>query len=87
VGAEEEKAMFSAGFCVAGIWEVSHNATHMGSRLKLWNGYGTNRARIADSVLLRLRSPQHLAWTVVGGTRSSLARPDKRRFGDEILKG
>lgn len=30
--------------------------------LKLWNESGTNRVRIADSTLDRLRSPQHLAW-------------------------
>jgi hypothetical protein len=34
-----------------------------GSRLKLWNESGTNRARIGDSHALRLRSPQHLAWS------------------------
>src|SRR5258708_1198838 len=32
-----------------------------GSRLKLWNESGTNRARIAHSSRDRLRSPQHLA--------------------------
>ena len=56
------------------------------SRLKLWNESGTNRARIGDSSPLRLRSPQHLALTPHCGTRSSLARIDKRRFGGEILK-
>src|SRR5882762_8455032 len=63
-----------------------HNATHMGSRLKLWNGCGTNRARIGDSYALLIRSPQHLAWFAAGGTRSSLRVPDKRRFCVEILK-
>jgi hypothetical protein len=56
------------------------------SRLKLWNESGTNHARIADSDQLRFRSPQHLALTPHRGTRSSLARLDKLRFGGEILK-
>src|SRR5664280_3250928 len=86
VDAEEEKTMFSGDFCVVGVGEVFHNATHLRSRLKLWNESGTNRARIGDSYPLRLRSPQHLALTPHCGTRSSLARIDKRRFGGEILK-
>jgi hypothetical protein len=65
---------------------VFHNATHVRSRLKLWNESGTNRARIGDSRALRLRSPQHLALAHYGGTRSSLTRLDKRRFVGEILK-
>jgi hypothetical protein len=111
-GAEEEKAMFSAGFCVAralaGIpqrWllvcgfgirarsDLFHNATpggHLASpgrpRLKLRNESGTNQARIADSCALRLRSPQHLASSCRGHTRSSSARPDKPRFGAEFPK-
>jgi hypothetical protein len=56
------------------------------SRFKLWNESGTNRARIGDSYALLIRSPQHLALTPDGGTRSSLARGDKRGFGGEILK-
>jgi hypothetical protein len=44
---------------------LSHNATQMWSRLKLWNESGTNRARIADSVELSLRSPQHLALALM----------------------
>ena len=64
-----------------------HNATHAGSRLKLWNESGTNCARIADSMPVRLRSPQHLALSaLIGGTRSSLTALDKRRFGGEFLK-
>src|ERR1700733_10086673 len=86
VGAEEEKTMFSGDFCVVGVSEVFHNATHLRSRLKLWNESGTNRARIGDSTPLRLRSPQYLALAPHTGTRSSLARLDKRRHGDEILK-
>jgi hypothetical protein len=86
VGAEEEKTMFSGDFCVVGVGEVFHNATHLRSRLKLWNESGTNRARIGDSCPLRLRSPQYLALAPHTGTRSSLARVDKRGHGGEILK-
>ena len=32
------------------VGEVFHNATHLRSRLKLWNESGTNRARIGDFV-------------------------------------
>jgi len=53
---------------------------------KFWNESGTNRARIADSSALRLRSPQHLALTPDGGTRSSLAQRDKGRIFVEFLK-
>ena len=56
------------------------------SRLKFRNEFGTNRARIADSPALLIRSPQHLAWNTHRGTRSSLAALDKRRFGGEFLK-
>src|ERR1700729_2673279 len=86
VGTEEERTMFSGDFCVVGVGELFHNATHLRSRLKLWNESGTNRARIGDSYPLRLRSPQHLALAPPIGTRSSLARVDKRGHGDEILK-
>src|SRR6204780_3908285 len=86
VGAEEEKTMFPGDFWVVGVGEVFHNATHIRSRLKLWNESGTNRARIGDSCPLRLRSPQHLALAPHTGPRSSLARLDQRRHGDEILK-
>jgi hypothetical protein len=85
-GAEEEKTMLSGDFCVVGVGEVFHNATHLRSRLKLWNESGTNRARIGDSYPLRLRSPQYLALTPHIGTRSSLARVDKRGHDGEILK-
>src|ERR1700739_3367248 len=66
--------------------EVFHNATPVWSRLKLWNESGTNRARIADSSPLRIRSPQHLALTPDGGTRSSLTPLDKSRIRVEFLK-
>jgi len=78
--------MFSGDFCVVGVGEVFHNATHLRSRLKLWNESGTNRARIGDSTPLRLRSPQHLALTPDGGTRSSLAKRDKGGICVEFLK-
>jgi hypothetical protein len=78
--------MISGDFCVVGVGEVFHNATHFRSRLKLWNESGTNRARIADSTPLRLRSPQYLALAPHIGTRSSLARVDKGGHGNEILK-
>jgi hypothetical protein len=41
--------------------DLSHNATAMRSRLKLWNELRTNRARIGDSFHVPFRSPQHLA--------------------------
>src|SRR5260370_13300137 len=61
-------------------------ATPVWSRFKLWNESGTNRARIADSCWLLIRSPQHLALRPICATRSSLARLDKRRFGGEFGK-
>src|SRR5260370_15990330 len=61
-------------------------ATAVWSRFKLWNESGTNRARIADSCWLLIRSPQHLALRPICATRSSLARLDKRRFGGEFGK-
>ena len=63
-----------------------HNATPVRSRFKLWNESGTNRARIGDSCALRLRSPQYLALTFTGGTRSSLARLDKRRHRGKMYE-
>jgi hypothetical protein len=77
--------MFFGDFCVAGVRQMFHNATHLRSRLKLWNESGTNRARIGDSYPLRLRSPQYLALAPHNGTRSSLAPIDKRRYRAEIL--
>jgi hypothetical protein len=56
------------------------------SNFKFWNESGTNRVRIADSSALRLRSPQHLALTPDGGTRSSLAKRDKGGVFVEFLK-
>jgi hypothetical protein len=58
----------------------------MRSRLKLWNDSGTKRARIGDSSRDPLRSPQHLALTASGGTRSSLKGLHKRRWQGGILK-
>jgi hypothetical protein len=99
--AEEEKAIFFRGFFYAParfvvrasqlvarlLCAISlHFATLVRPRLKFWNESGTNRARIADSSALRLRSPQHLALTPDGGTRSSLAQRDKGRIGVEFLK-
>ena len=66
---------------------LSHNATRWMSRFKLWNGCGTNRARIGDSLQLLLRSPQHPALALRRRTRSSLRGSDKRRFWIEFLKG
>src|SRR5580692_12548480 len=57
-----------------------------GRGLKLWNESGTNRARIGDSPPMRLRSPQYLAWTLSGGTRSSFGWSDKGRVRDDFLK-
>jgi hypothetical protein len=65
---------------------MSHNATHRACVFKLWNGCGTNRARIGDSLQLLLRSPQHLALALCLRTRSSLRGSDKRRFRVEFLK-
>jgi hypothetical protein len=65
---------------------MSHFATLVSSRLKLWNESRTNRARIADSSPHPFRSPQHLALTSDAGTRSSLADVNKRRFSVEFLK-
>jgi hypothetical protein len=62
------------------------SATAMRSRLKLWNDSGTKRARIADSPRDPLRSPQHLALTASGDTRSSLQGLDKRSCQGGILK-
>jgi hypothetical protein len=76
-GEEDEKAMISGSFCDACFEEVFQYATHWGPRFKLWNESGTNRARIADSAPLLIRSPQHLALMTPGGTRSSLTRRDK----------
>jgi hypothetical protein len=58
----------------------------MRSRLKLWNESGTKRARIGDSPRDPIRSPQHLALTPSGGTRSSLQGLHKRRCQGGILK-
>jgi hypothetical protein len=58
----------------------------MRSRLKLWNDSGTKRARIADSPRDPIRSPQHLALTPTGNTRSSLQGLHKVRFSGGILK-
>jgi hypothetical protein len=58
----------------------------MRSRLKLWNESGTKRARIGDSSRDPIRSPQHLALTPSGGTRSSLQGLYKRRCQGRILK-
>jgi hypothetical protein len=58
----------------------------MRSRLKLWNESGTKRARIGDSPRDPIRSPQHLALTPSGGTRSSLQGLHKRRSQGGILK-
>src|SRR3981081_4038011 len=55
-------------------------------RLKFWNESGTNRARIADSVPMLIRSPQHLGLTPHRGTRSSSARYDKAGNYGRILK-
>jgi hypothetical protein len=63
-----------------------HNATGRRSRFKFRNESGTNRARIADSPSLRLRSPQHLAPTPHRDTRSSLTKLDKAPFDDEFIK-
>src|SRR5215216_6692234 len=63
-----------------------HSATAMRSRLKLWNDSGTKRARIGDSSRDPLRSPQHLALTASGNTRSSLDGLDKRWCLGGILK-
>jgi hypothetical protein len=63
--AEEEKAMFSGGFCVAidyaQGWICITLRRWQGRGLSFKNGCGTYRARIADSPPMRLRSPQHLA--------------------------
>src|SRR3981189_2769064 len=56
------------------------------SRLKFWNESGTNRARIADSVPMLIRSPQHLGPKPHRGTRSSLAPCDKEGKNGRILK-
>src|ERR1700749_866349 len=66
--------------------KLFHFATLSRIQFKLWNGLRTNRARIADSTSLPLRSPQHLALARSISTRSSLQRSHKRRFSDEILK-
>src|SRR5258707_11318117 len=58
----------------------------LGCGLKLRNESGTNRARIGDSAPLLIRSPQHLALTLHGGTRSSLTQAHKRGFGSDFLK-
>ena len=61
-------------------------ATAMRSRLKLWNDSGTKRARIGDSPRDPIRSPQHLALTPSGDTRSSLQGLHKRWCQGGILK-
>ena len=76
----------SGDFCVSFVGDLYHNATPGGRGLKLWNESGTNRARIGDSPPMRLRSPQYLAWTLYGGTRSSFGWSDKRRNRDDFLK-
>ena len=40
-----------------------HNATVQSCAIKLWNEFGTNRARIADSARMWVRSRRHLACT------------------------
>src|SRR5665213_1048910 len=85
VKADEEKAIFIE-FLRRRVEQVFHNATHQGSRLKLWNESGTNRARIGDSYALRLRSPQHLAWNAENSTRSSLTARNKPRFDRPNVK-
>ena len=54
-----------------------HNATHRRrlAPVKLWNESGTNRARIADSGAMRLRSRRHLASGALSATRSGSPRP------------
>jgi hypothetical protein len=48
------------GFCVAGRLRDVSQCDALQSRLKFWNESGTNRARIADSLGMLIRSPQHL---------------------------
>src|SRR5436305_8092220 len=52
-GEKEEKLMSRKGFRVAVVSGVFHNATPCEGGFKSWNGYGTERARIADSVSCR----------------------------------
>ena len=47
-----------------------HNATTDRAAVKLWNESGTNRARIADSGAVRLRSRRYLASRFHAATRS-----------------
>ena len=58
---------------------VYHNATVERPVLKVWNESGTNRGRIGDSRLVRLRSPRHMAAAQLQSTRSSGERSSGNR--------
>jgi hypothetical protein len=57
----------------------------VGSRLRFWNESGTNRARIADSVLPGFVHRNISRGSVIRGTRSSLNGLDKPRKQREFL--
>jgi hypothetical protein len=65
--------------------EVFHNATGLRSRLKLWNESGTNRARIADSVLSGFVHRNISRSRRFRPTRSCLEAIGKRRSGAFFL--
>src|SRR5665647_297612 len=52
-----------------------HIATARRRPIKLWNESGTNRARIADSTLMRVRSRRYLDRTRLAATRSGIELP------------
>jgi ribosomal protein L39E len=64
-----------------------HNAKRTMPSVKLWNGAGTNHARIADGAPVCVRSRPHLACPSIAPTRSRIApKPDRRNWRSNLNK-